>query len=105
MDLDPTTELSLTVIEEITPLIITYNEAPNIARTLDRLSWARRIVIIDSGSTDGTLEIIGSYSQTEVIYRRFDDCASQWNFGNEQIDRGWILSLDADYELSEVLIA
>ena len=40
------------MIEEITPIIITYNEEANIARTLDRLTWARRIVVIDSGSTD-----------------------------------------------------
>ena len=40
------------MIEDITPLVITYNEAPNIARTLDRLVWAKRIVVIDSGSTE-----------------------------------------------------
>jgi glycosyltransferase involved in cell wall biosynthesis len=95
----------LTMIEEITPLIITYNEAPNIARTLDRLVWARRIVVIDSGSTDETLEIVRSYPQAEAIHRPFDDCASQWNFGNAQVDRGWVLSLDADYELSDTLVA
>jgi glycosyltransferase involved in cell wall biosynthesis len=93
------------MIDEITPLIITYNEAPNIARTLDRLVWARRIVVVDSGSTDETVEIVRSYPQAEVLQRPFDDCASQWNFGNSQVAGGWILSLDADYELSEALVA
>ena len=93
------------MIEEITPVIITYNEAPNIGRTLDKLVWAKRIIIIDSGSDDQTLEIIRSYRQAQVIHRPFDDCASQWNFGNNQVDRGWILSLDADYELSDAFIA
>ncbi len=46
-----------------TPLIITYNEAPNIRRTLDKLMWARRIVVIDSGSTDDTLDVIRAYPQ------------------------------------------
>jgi glycosyltransferase involved in cell wall biosynthesis len=92
------------MIEEITPVIITYNEAPNIARTLDRLIWAKRIIVIDSGSNDETIEIIGSYPQAQIIHRPFDDCASQWNFGNNQVDRGWILSLDADYELSDELV-
>jgi glycosyltransferase involved in cell wall biosynthesis len=93
------------MIENITPVIITYNEAPNIGRTLDRLGWAKRIVVIDSGSTDETAKIVQSYSQTELIHRPFDDCASQWNFGNDQVHQGWILSLDADYELSEALVA
>jgi glycosyltransferase involved in cell wall biosynthesis len=93
------------MIEEITPVIITYNEAPNIARTLDRLVWARRVVVIDSGSSDETLEIVRSYPQAEAIHRPFDDCANQWNFGNNQVDRGWVLSLDADYELSDALVA
>jgi glycosyltransferase involved in cell wall biosynthesis len=92
------------MLEDITPLVITYNEAANIARTLDRLAWACRIVVIDSGSTDQTVEIIRSYPQAEVIHRPFDDFASQCNFGISQVATAWVLSLDADYELSEALV-
>ena len=92
------------MLDDITPLVITYNEATNIARTLDRLVWARRIVVIDSGSTDETIEIIRSYPQAEVIHRPFDDFASQCNFGIAQVATTWVLSLDADYELSEALV-
>jgi len=92
------------VIEHITPLIITYNEGANIARTLKRLAWARRIVVIDSGSTDDTAQIVRSYTQAELIYRPFDDFASQCNFGITQVATAWVLSLDADYELSEALV-
>ena len=42
----------------VTPLLITFNEIANIERTLAKLDWARRIVVIDSGSTDGTLDIL-----------------------------------------------
>jgi glycosyltransferase involved in cell wall biosynthesis len=91
------------VIEEITPLIITYNEQENIARTLDKLVWAGRIVVIDSGSTDGTLEIVRRYQQAEIVHRAFDNFANQCNFGLTQIATTWVLSLDADYELSDAL--
>jgi glycosyltransferase involved in cell wall biosynthesis len=93
------------VMEDITPLVITYDEAPNIARTLDRLTWARRIVVVDSGSTDQTLQIISSYPQAEVVHRPFDDFASQCNFGIAQVATTWVLSLDADYMLSNEFVA
>jgi glycosyltransferase involved in cell wall biosynthesis len=92
------------MIEDITPLIITYNEAENVARTLDRLTWARRIVVIDSGSTDATSEIVCSYPRAELIHKAFDNFADQCNFGNAQIATTWVLSLDADYELSDELV-
>ncbi len=92
------------MFDQITPLIITYNEAPNIARTLGKLSWARRIVVIDSGSTDSTLDLLRLYPQVEVIQRPFNDFATQCNFGLSQIATPWVLSLDADYELSDGLV-
>jgi glycosyltransferase involved in cell wall biosynthesis len=89
------------MLDEITALIITHDEAPNIARTLDKLAWARRIVVIDSGSTDDTLRIARRYPQVEVIAHPFADFASQCNFGLTQVTSPWVLSLDADYELSD----
>jgi glycosyltransferase involved in cell wall biosynthesis len=92
------------VLDQITPLIITYNEAPNIGRTLDRLRWASRIVVIDSGSTDGTVEMLKRHPQIDVIDHPFTDFAGQCNFGLSQVQTQWVLSLDADYELSEALV-
>jgi glycosyltransferase involved in cell wall biosynthesis len=91
-------------INSITPLILTFNEALNIARTLDKLVWARRIVIVDSGSTDGTLEILAHYRQIALFKRVFDSFADQCNFGLAQVQTEWALSLDADYELSDRLV-
>jgi glycosyltransferase involved in cell wall biosynthesis len=88
----------------ITPLILTYNEAPNLARTLGPLHWAERIVVIDSFSTDETLDILRQHPQCEVFQRKFDTHAQQWNYGLEQIDTPWVLSLDADYVLSPALL-
>src|SRR5207244_287039 len=58
--------------DEITALILTYNEAPNIARTLNRLRWASDIIIVDSFSTDETLAIANRFRSVEIIQRRFD---------------------------------
>lgn len=89
---------------QITPLIITYNEAANIRRTLGKLLWTQRIVVIDSGSTDGTVEMLRGYPRVQVIQRPFINAASQCNFGLTQVTSPWVLSLDADYELSDELI-
>ncbi len=92
------------MIAEITPLILTYNEVSNIQRTIERLSWAKTIVVIDSYSTDETLEILQSYPQVKTFQRKFDSAASQGNYGLAQIQSEWVLSLDADYVLSDELI-
>jgi glycosyltransferase involved in cell wall biosynthesis len=75
------------VWKEITSLIITYNEEVNVRRTLDKLTWVRRIVAVDSGSADETINILRTFSQVEVLHRPFTDFASQCNFGISQIKR------------------
>lgn len=92
------------MLNEITPMIITLNEVANVKRTLEKLRWATQILVIDSGSKDGTLEVLAGYPQVEVIYRRFDGFAEQCNFGLRQLRTSWVLSLDADYELSDELV-
>ena len=86
-------------------MILTLNEEANIGRTLAKLTWARRILVIDSGSTDRTLEIVGQHPQAVVVRRDFDSAAAQCNFGLTHIDSEWVLSLDADYVLSDELIS
>ena len=90
--------------DSITPLILTYNEAPNIARNLAKLTWAKRIVVIDSFSTDETLAIIATFPQVEVYQRQFVSFADQCNFGLQQITSEWVLSLDCDYILDDTLV-
>lgn len=92
------------MLAEITPLILTFNEAPNISRTLQRLTWAQKIVVVDSYSNDETIEILQTYPQVQILQKKFDSFASQCNYGLANIETGWVLSLDADYILSEELI-
>src|SRR5436190_63 len=69
------------MLNEITPLILTYNEAPNIARTLASVSWAKEIVVVDSFSSDNTLKIARSFPQVRTFQRAFDCHQNQWEFG------------------------
>jgi glycosyltransferase involved in cell wall biosynthesis len=82
--------------------IITHNEEANIARTLASVAWAGQIVVVDSHSTDRTAEIARSLGAT-VIQRDWPGFAAQKNFAIAQCRGDWILSLDADEELSPEL--
>lgn len=88
-------------LDYITPLVLTYNEEPNIRRCLERLQWASRVVVIDSGSTDRTLALCAAFPNVEVMHRDFDSFAGQCNAGLSLITSEWVLSLDADYLVPE----
>jgi glycosyltransferase involved in cell wall biosynthesis len=84
-------------LRRITPLILTFDEEVNIGRTLSALRWADRVVVVDTFSTDRTLEIARTFSNVDIFQRPFDSFAAQCNFGLDQIRSEWVLSLDADY--------
>ncbi len=86
-------------MNDITPLILTYNESPNIERTLQGLTWAKSVVVIDSFSSDDTLVKASHFPNVRIIQRTFDNHTSQWNYGLDQIQTDWVLTLDADYVL------
>ena len=94
------------MLEQITPLILTLDEECNIERVLARLTWAREVVVVDSGSRDGTRELLSRYSNVRCVEHPFRNHAEQWNFGLSEtgIATGWVLALDADYVLSESLL-
>jgi glycosyltransferase involved in cell wall biosynthesis len=91
---------------ELTAIVLTFNEAPNIGRTLSKLSWLEDVVVVDSGSSDETVEIARSHSNVRVFVRPFTSHADQWNFGLEQtqINTEWVLALDADFVLTDGFI-
>jgi glycosyltransferase involved in cell wall biosynthesis len=86
-------------------LILTKNEEPNIRRVLEKLTWLEKVVVLDSFSTDATLEIVAEFKNTVVVQRAFDTHAQQWNYGLDQLNSEWVLSLDADYVLTDEFIA
>lgn len=93
------------MLDQITPVILTYNEAANISRTLQALRWAKRIIVVDSFSDDQTEQLCTEFENVTFFQRPFDQHATQWNFAIEQeISSDWILALDADHVLSHALI-
>lgn len=79
--------------------IITRDEASNIRRCLDSVRWADEIVVIDSGSTDGTLDICRRFG-CRVIEHEWEGFAAQKNFAIDQTSCDWVLSIDADEEVT-----
>ena len=91
-------------MNKISAVIITYNEERNIARCLDSLKdVADEIVVLDSFSTDGTEEICRQ-KKAVFIQHEWIGYASSKNIANEKASNDWILSIDADEALSEMLI-
>jgi glycosyltransferase involved in cell wall biosynthesis len=89
---------------ELTALILSRNEEANIERTLRAVGWVDRVVVVDSFSADRTQEIArGSHPNVDFLQRKFDTHANQWNFGLNQVKTEWVLTLDADYQLSSDL--
>lgn len=90
-------------LTDITPVVLTYNEEPNIGRVLDRLAWARDVVVVDSFSTDRTAEIVGRHPNARLLTRAFDSHDRQWSYATHEtgIETEWVLTLDADYILSD----
>lgn len=87
----------------VTPLILTYNEAPNIGRVLERLRWAKEVVVLDSFSTDETEGIARAFANVIFDQRRFDNHSAQWNAGVERVRTDWVMSMDADYIFTDEL--
>ena len=95
-------------MEKLTAIIPTFNEAHNIVAAIKSLDFADEIMIIDSFSTDNTLELAKPLSTT-ILQREYQNSASQKNWAIPQAKHEWILLLDADeritLELKEEVIA
>jgi len=89
----------------LTVIILTCNEARHIARAIASvLDLADRIVVVDSGSTDATVQIATDLG-AEVLHNGWVNHAAQFNWALDQIaaQRGWVLRLDADEVVTSAL--
>jgi glycosyltransferase involved in cell wall biosynthesis len=89
---------------KISAAIITLNEERNVARAIESLGCCDEIVVVDSGSTDRTVEVAARLG-ARVIEESWHGYARQKNLAARQAANEWILSIDADEALTEALDA
>jgi glycosyltransferase involved in cell wall biosynthesis len=90
-------------MNEISIIVITHNEEANLARCLDSVkSFASEIVVVDSGSTDGTRAIAARYTD-RVLVEPWRGYGPQKQFALEQARGPWVFSIDADEQVSPAL--
>ncbi|MBL7663854.1 MAG: glycosyltransferase family 2 protein [Bacteriovoracaceae bacterium] len=83
-------------MQKITAIIPTFNEEIHIKAAIESVLWCDEIIVVDSFSTDKTVEIAKSFSQVKLLQRDYQYSASQKNWTIPQAKHEWIFLLDAD---------
>src|SRR5579863_2975876 len=89
-------------MQSLSVAIVACNEAENIRRTLSSVKWANEINVVDSGSTDKTVEIAKSFG-ARIFYESWKGYGPQVNSALDKCTGDWILNLDADEWLTPEL--
>ncbi len=89
-------------MEKISVAIITHNEERNIRDCLESVKWADEIVVVDNGSTDGTIKVCQEY-RARVYQESWKGFSAQKNSAIEKTTNEWVLSLDADERIGPEL--
>lgn len=88
---------------KITGLIITFNEERNIEEVINNLDFVDELIIVDSYSTDKTVELIKKCPKVKLVQNKFENYTSQRNIALEHANYNWILFIDADERISDKL--
>ena len=88
----------------VSVFIVCFNEESNIRRALESCSDMAEIVVVDSGSTDQTVEIVKEYTD-KVFFNDWPGYAKQKAFAMSLCEHEWVLNLDADEELLAPLVS
>ena len=92
----------------LTVIVPTFNEERNVTRALESVAgWAARVCVVDSFSTDRTLELCESFGDVCIVRHEFEDYGKQWNWAldNLPIETEWVMKLDADEAVTPKLRA
>ncbi len=90
--------------EKVSVIVTTYNEEVNIAGCLESVQWADEVLLVDSYSTDRTLEIAAGYD-VKVLQREYFGSAAQKNWSIDRVSHDWVLIIDADERVPPPLAA
>ena len=90
--------------KSLSVVLITLNEATNLPRTLASVRWAQEVVVVDSGSSDGTVELARA-AGARVFMEEWRGFGGQKNSAVAKATGDWVLSIDADEEVSPELAA
>ncbi len=85
----------------VSAYIITRNESENVGACLDRLVEFDEVILVDSGSTDGTVEIADQYENVKSSHRDWTGFSDQKSYALELCNNEWVLNVDADEILSD----
>lgn len=85
-------------MSKLSVLVPCHNSEKTIRRTLESVRWADEIVVVDSFSTDGTLDICRGYAD-RLLQHEFTGFAAQKNWGLERCSHDWVLQVDSDERL------
>lgn len=80
---------------KLTAIIPALNEEIDLPRTLESLKFTDEVIIVDTGSSDSTVEIAKKFG-AKVVSTPMSTFSAVRNFGDSQVSKGWILSLEAD---------
>lgn len=83
-------------MEKITAIIPTFNEEVHIKEAIESVLWCDEIIVVDSFSTDKTLDLIRSFPQVRLLQHEYEHSAAQKNWTIPQASHNWIFLLDAD---------
>ena len=89
-------------VEKLSIYILTFNNERTIERRLGSLQWADELVIVDSYSTDGTVEICRQFTD-QIYQRKWTNHQDQYQYAADLTTNRWVMFVDADEEVSPEL--
>lgn len=87
---------------QVSVIITTYNEEINVAECIESVLWADEILLVDSYSSDRTVEIAREYP-IQILQREYFGSAAQKNWAIDRVAHDWVLIIDADERVPENL--